>query len=169
MVSLWWLSCMPPFFIVGCYQINQKMAGIPNCCRVFQNCIKCLIANIIFSSESRIESVNGHFWSNLCLKCNFKWTWFVKTHIWSVIDRSRVRFSVAAALFFFVFPPFSPLFWLGSPSVPLKFPKLANAQPSNFGPLRIFRNTFFWFFCKCIRFSEEKLENGYERFFFRIF
>ena len=25
-----------------------------------------------------------------------------------------------------------------SPSVPLEFPKLANAQPSNFGPLRIF-------------------------------
>ena len=24
------------------------------------------------------------------------------------------------------------------PSVPLEFPKLANAQPSNFGPLRIF-------------------------------
>ena len=26
-----------------------------------------------------------------------------------------------------------------SPSVPLEFPKLVNAQPSNFGPLRIFR------------------------------
>ena len=27
--------------------------------------------------------------------------------------------------------------WRYSPSVPLEFPKLANAQPSNFGPLRI--------------------------------
>ena len=26
-----------------------------------------------------------------------------------------------------------------SPSVPLEFPKLANAQPSNFGPLRILK------------------------------
>ena len=47
------------------------------------------------------ESVNGHFWSNLCLNCIFKWTWFVKTDIWSVIDRFRVRFPVAAALIFF--------------------------------------------------------------------
>ena len=30
-----------------------------------------------------------------------------------------------------------------SPSVPLEFPKLANAQPSNFGPLRIFRSQCF--------------------------
>ena len=29
----------------------------------------------------------------------------------------------------------SPIFWLGSPSVPLEFPMLANAQPSSFGPL----------------------------------
>ena len=49
------------------------------------------------------EYVNGHFWSNLCLNCIFKWTWFVKTNIWSVIDRSRVRFPVAAALIFFFF------------------------------------------------------------------
>ena len=49
------------------------------------------------------ESVNGHFWSNLCLNCIFKWTWFVKTSIWSVIDRSRVRFPVAAALIIFLF------------------------------------------------------------------
>ena len=83
------------------------------------------------------ESVNGHFLSNLCLNCIFKWTWFVKTDIWSVIDRSRVRFPVAATLIFFSFSPIFPLFWLGSPSVPLEFPKLANAQPSNFGPLCI--------------------------------
>ena len=84
------------------------------------------------------ESVNGHFWSNLCLNCIFKWTWFVKTDIWSVIDGSRVRFPVAAALIVFLFSPhFSLFFWLGSPSVPLEFPKLANAQPSNFGPLLI--------------------------------
>ena len=38
---------------------------------------------------------------------------------------------------FFFSPFFSFFFWLGSPSVPLEFPKLANAQPSNFGPLRI--------------------------------
>ena len=25
-------------------------------------------------SEGFFESVNGHFWSNLCLKCTFKWT-----------------------------------------------------------------------------------------------
>ena len=63
------------------------------------------------------ESVNGHFWSNLCLKCIFKWTWFVKTDIWSVIDRSRVRFPVAAALIIFLF---SPIF-LFFDSVPLLF------------------------------------------------
>ena len=80
----------------------------------------------------------GTFWSNLCLNCIIKRTWFVKTSIWSVIDRSRVRFPVAAALIIFFFPPFFSLFWLGSPSVPLEFPKLANAQPSNFGPLRIY-------------------------------
>ena len=51
------------------------------------------------------ESVNRHFWSNLCLNCIFKWTWFVKTDIWSVIDRSRVRFPVEAALIFFSFSP----------------------------------------------------------------
>ena len=50
------------------------------------------------------ESVNGHFWSNLCLNCIFKWTWFVKTDIWSVI-RSRVRFPVEAALIIFLFSP----------------------------------------------------------------
>ena len=49
------------------------------------------------------ESVNGHFWSNMCLNCIFKWTWFVKTDIWSVIDGSRVRFPVEAALLFFLF------------------------------------------------------------------
>ena len=26
------------------------------------------------SSEARTECVNGHFWSNLCLNCIFKWT-----------------------------------------------------------------------------------------------
>ena len=49
------------------------------------------------------ESVNGHFWSNLCLNCIFKWTWFVKTDIWSIINRSLVRFPVAAALIIFLF------------------------------------------------------------------
>ena len=49
------------------------------------------------------ESVNGHFWTNLCLNCIFKSTWFVKTDIWSVIDRSRVRFPVEAALIIFLF------------------------------------------------------------------
>ena len=98
------------------------------------------------------ESVNGHFWSNLCLNCIFKWTWFVKTEIWSVIDGSRVRFPVAAALITFLFLPVFSLFWLDSRSVPLAFPKLANAQPSNFGPLpplRIFSGNYtchlrFW-------------------------
>ena len=52
------------------------------------------------------ESVNGHFWSNLYLNCIFKWTWFVKTDIWSVIDGSRVRFPPVAAFFFL----FSPIF-----------------------------------------------------------
>ena len=85
------------------------------------------------------ESVNGYFWSNLCLNCIFKWTWFVKTDIWSIIDSSRVRFLVGAALIIFsFFPHFSLFFWLSSSSVPLEFPKLANAQPSNFGHLRIF-------------------------------
>ena len=56
------------------------------------------------------ESVNGHFWSNLCLNCIFKWTWFVKTDIWSVIDRSRVRFPVEAVLIIFLFSPIFPLF-----------------------------------------------------------
>ena len=83
------------------------------------------------------ESVNGHFWSNPCLNCFFKWTWFVKTDFWSVIDGSRVRFPVATALIFFFFPPFFSLFWLGSSSVPLEFLKLANVQPSIVGPLRI--------------------------------
>ena len=97
-----------------------------------------------------IESVNGHFRSNLCLNCIFKWTWFVKTSIWSVIDRSRIRFPVEAPLIFFLpFYPFISLFWLGSPSVPLKFPKLVNAQPSNFVRLRIFwseiwSTVFYW-------------------------
>ena len=82
------------------------------------------------SSETRSESVE-----RVC-----KWALLVKyvsklylqvdlicqTDIWSVIDRSRVRF------------PFFSLFWLGSSSVPLEFSKLANAQPSNFGPLRTF-------------------------------
>ena len=36
--------------------------------------------------------------------------------------------------YFSFFPPFLSLFWLGSPSVPLEFPKLTNTQPSNFGP-----------------------------------
>ena len=67
------------------------------------------------------ESVNGHFWSNLSLNCIFKWTWFVKKDIWSVIDRSRVRFPVAAS---WIFSPHISLFWLGSPSVPLEFPTL---------------------------------------------
>ena len=40
------------------------------------------------------ESVIWLFWSNLCLNCIFKWTWFVKTDIWSVIDGSRVRFPI---------------------------------------------------------------------------
>ena len=51
------------------------------------------------------ESVNGHFfWSNLRPNCIFKWTWFVKTDIWT--------FPVAAALiFFFLFSPiFLPFF-----------------------------------------------------------
>ena len=30
------------------------------------------------------------------------------------------------------------IFWCDSPSVSLEYPKLANAQPSNFGPLRIY-------------------------------
>ena len=62
------------------------------------------------------ESVNGHFWSNLCLNCIFKWTWFVITDIWSVIDRSRVRFLVVAAFFSF----FSSIFSFFD-SVPLLF------------------------------------------------
>ena len=56
------------------------------------------------------ESVNGHFWSDLCLNCIFKWTWFVKTDIWSVIDGSRVRFPVEAALLLDFFPHFSLFF-----------------------------------------------------------
>ena len=68
------------------------------------------------------ESVNGHFWSNLCLNCIFKWTWFVKTDIWSVNDRSWVRFPVAAALIIFFPPHFSLFFRLGSSFVPLEFP-----------------------------------------------
>ena len=43
-------------------------------------------------------------------------------------------------------PPFLSLFWLGFPSVPFEFTKLANAQPSNFGPLRIFTLRFDDFF-----------------------
>ena len=31
-----------------------------------------------------------------------------------------------------------PILWCDSSSVSLEYPKLANAQPSNFGPLRIF-------------------------------
>ena len=42
--------------------------------------------------------------------------------------------------FFFIFHPFFSLFWLCSSSFLLEFPKLANAQPSNFGPLRIFED-----------------------------
>ena len=106
------------------------------------------------------ESVNGHFWSNLCLNCIFKWTWFVKTDIWSVIDRSRVRFPVAAALIFFFFHPFLSLFWLASPSVPLEFPKLANAQPSNFGPLRIFC-TFIRYLRRLVRGVMKRLEKRF--------
>ena len=82
------------------------------------------------------EYVNGQFWSNLCLKCIFKWTWFVKTDIGSVIDRSRIRFPLVAALITYLFSLF---FLTRFPSVPLEFPKLANAQPSNFGPLRALR------------------------------
>ena len=78
------------------------------------------------------ESVNGHFWSNLCLNCIFKWTWFVKTDIWSVIDRSRVQFPVEAPLIFFLFSPFFPLFWLDSSSVPLEFPKFQLWIPTYF-------------------------------------
>ena len=81
--------------------------------------------------------MNGHFWLNLCLNCIFKWTWFVKTDLWSVIEGSRLRFPIAAAIICLSSPFFSHL-WLSSPSVPLEFPKLANAQPSNFGPLRIY-------------------------------
>ena len=58
------------------------------------------------------ESVKGHFfWSNLRPNCIFKWTWFVKTDIWT--------FPVAAALIFFFsfFTHFSPFFY----SVPLLF------------------------------------------------
>ena len=88
-------------------------------------------------------SVNGHFWSNLCLNCIFKWTWFVKADIWSVIDRSRVRFPVAAALIFlFFFPPFFSLFWLGSPSVPLECTKLANAVFQLWTPTYVFFHHF---------------------------
>ena len=58
------------------------------------------------SSEARTESVNGHLLSNMCLNCIFKWTWFVKSDIWSVIDRSRVRIPVAAALIVFFLPNF---------------------------------------------------------------
>ena len=65
------------------------------------------------------ESVNGHFWSNLCLNCIFKRTWFVKTFIWSVIDRSRVRFPVKAALIFFL--SFFTHFCLFFDLVPLLF------------------------------------------------
>ena len=73
---------------------------------------------------------------HLCLKCIFKWTWFVKTDIGSVIDRSRIRFPLVAALITYLF---SLSFLTRFPSVPLEFPKLANAQPSNFGPLRALR------------------------------
>ena len=62
---------------------------------MFKNFHKCLI--LIFSSETDEvrakresslcnESVNGHFWSNLCLNCIFKRTWFVKRDIWSGFD-----------------------------------------------------------------------------------
>ncbi len=110
---------MPPFFIVGCYQINQKMAGIPNCCRVFQNCIKCLIANIIFSSESRIESVNGHFWSNLCLKCNFNSSGpDLSKHTFGQLSTVPGFDSRSRQHYFFSFFPHFPLFF---DSVPLLF------------------------------------------------
>merc|ERR1711860_260906 len=35
-----------------------------------------------------------------------------------------------------------PILWCDSPSVSLEYPKLANALPSNFGPLRIFHEFF---------------------------
>ena len=83
------------------------------------------------------ESVNGHFWSNLCLNCILypdlsKLTFGQLSTGPGFDSRSRQHW-----LFFFFLQCFS-LFWLGSPSVPLEFPKLANAQPSNFGPLHIF-------------------------------
>ena len=108
-----------------------------------------LVPQLIFHETffSRFERSENRVckWSNLCLNCIFKWTRFVKTDIWSVIDGSRVQFQVAVALIF-CFPAFFSLFWLGFPSVPLEFPKLANEQPFNFGPLRIFHH-FCSYFC----------------------
>ena len=45
-------------FIVGCYQINQKMAGTPNCCREFENIIRYLIT---MQKISKIFRIFCHF------------------------------------------------------------------------------------------------------------
>ena len=69
--------------------------------------------------DQRLEKncFEWNFWSNLCLNCIFQWTWLVKKSIWPVIDRSRVRFPVPAALIFSFSSHFSHFF----DSVPLLF------------------------------------------------
>ena len=71
------------------------------------------------------ESVNGPFWSNLCLNCilysDLSTLTFGQLSTGPGFDsRSRQHW-----LFF-------SLFWLGSSSVPLEFPNCTNAQPTYF-------------------------------------
>ena len=92
------------------------------------------------------KSKKFHFWQNL--KINFETSPGVsKNKIWNIFCNLTLKKSFIKEVHFRFWGILDhcelvskciSLFWLGSPSVPLEFPKLANAQPSNFGPLRIF-------------------------------
>ena len=70
-------------------------------------------------SESRIESVNGHFWSNLCLKCNFNSSGpDLSKHTFGQLSTVPGFDSRSRQHYFFSFFPHFPLFF---DSVPLLF------------------------------------------------
>ena len=86
------------------------------------------------------ESVNGHFWSNLCLNCIFKWTKVdlicQNRHL---VSYRQVPGSIPGRSSIDHFPHFFLFFWLCSSSVPLEFPKLTTLDPLVFFDENCFR------------------------------